>query len=348
MEHNLPNVPQKESGLVRVSVLMTVYNEERYIARSLDSVLSQTESSIEVVVVDDASTDGTPDILRHYAQRDRRIVCLRNSRNCGLVKSRIKAWEHSCGKYVMLVDADDFISPDTVESALHTIKECGVETAVLDLQMYYAPDDIRPYCEEKFSGTMSGETAFIKCVQGRLHGLCVEDRMHYMQVPFDDTCRLYSDDNTARIHYYISPGVGFCSGKYYYRQHAASETHGVSVNRFDYLLANISLRRQMLQLKPSRIVLVTLEIHRWKNIAAHYKLLFENRNNGTFSRGDRDRAMEIIGLSLESMDFSLLPFSLKLRPPYWPTHSLRVFVVFQRMYFAARRIKSFLFPKAKQ
>ncbi len=335
MEINKPDASQEESREVVVSVLMTVYNEEKFLAQSLDSILSQDEKRIEVVVVDDASTDGSTDVLQNYSEKDKRIIVLRNPENVGLIKSRIRALQNSRGLYVMLVDADDFISKDAIGSALKAMRESNVETAVLDLQMYYDKDNIQPYSNENFGKTMSGKEAFVRCVQGRLHGLCVENRKHYDQVPFDDSCKLYSDDNTARIHYYICPEICFCKGKYFYRQHSESETHNISFKRFDYLLANISLRRQMLDLHAPKDVLQVVEIHRWKNIVAHYKLLNEHREK--FTTEERAKALLVLDQAIKSIDFSALPMKLKLRPPYWKARNLKTFVVWQKIYQILRK-----------
>ncbi len=341
MEINKQYASQEESREVIVSVLMTVYNEERFLAQSLDSILAQDEKRIEIVVVDDASTDGSPRILKSYSDKDKRIVVLRNCENVGLIKSRICALQNSRGQYVMLVDADDFISKDAIGSALQAMRENNVETAVLDLQMYYDDNKILPYSNECFGKTMSGKEAFVRCVEGRLHGLCVEHRKHYKQIPFDDSCKLYSDDNTARIHYYICPEICFCKGKYFYRQHSESETHNISFKRFDYILANISLRMQMLALHAPKDVLQVVEIHRWKNIVAHYKLLQEYR--GKFTTEEQHKALFVLDKAIKSIDFQALPMKLKLRPPYWPARNLMTFMVWQKIYQMSRKLYRTLF-----
>ena len=69
--------------------------------------------------------------------------------------------------------------------------------------------------------------------------------------PYDDTLLTYSDENVTRIHYLKSRKVAFCEGVYYYRQHTISTTHNISVRRFDFLLANEGMRRQLLSLGSS-------------------------------------------------------------------------------------------------
>lgn len=328
--------PDGREKAAAVSVLMTVYNEEAFVSQAIDSVLAQTWRDLELVVVDDASTDDSPKILAEYARRDGRVKVWRNATNQGLINSRIRALRQAVGEYTMIVDADDFISPDAVSSALQAMTETGAESAVLRLYMYYGEEDIRPYSTVGFPAAISGKEAFVLSVEGKLHGLCLERREHYDTLPFDNTCRLYSDDNTARLHYYISGKVCFCQGKYFYRQHAESETHRVAASRFDYLVADMSLKRQLLQIGGDRQSVAAVEVHRWKNIVAHYQLLQGNRKS--FTPQERREALSIISKAIKNTDFSLLPLRLKMRPPYWPARSLAVFELWQRIYTSARRI----------
>lgn len=97
----------------RVSILMPTYNGERYIARAIDSVLSQTFTALELIVCDDASTDRTPDILASY--QDPRLVVVRNEQNRGVVGSRNRAFAMARGEYAALLDHDDLCRPQRIE-----------------------------------------------------------------------------------------------------------------------------------------------------------------------------------------------------------------------------------------
>ena len=93
-----------------ISVLMPAYNAERYILRSVQSVLAQTFEDFELVVVDDCSTDRTAEILDSV--RDARLRVVRNGRNLGVVGSRNRAMDEARGRYVACCDADDLCLPD--------------------------------------------------------------------------------------------------------------------------------------------------------------------------------------------------------------------------------------------
>ncbi|MDR0340596.1 MAG: glycosyltransferase [Puniceicoccales bacterium] len=106
-----------------VSILMPVYNGEAYLERALDSALGQTLKRIEVICVDDGSTDRTARILADYAKKDRRIKLLRNERNRGTFYARVRAMAASRGRYVLWLDADDELFPDIGRRARAVARE---------------------------------------------------------------------------------------------------------------------------------------------------------------------------------------------------------------------------------
>lgn len=93
-----------------ITVLMSVYNGERYLKEAIDSILTQTFTDFEFIIIDDASTDKTPEILNSY--HDNRIKIIRNDKNIGLTKSLNKGLEFSNGLYIARMDADDVSLPD--------------------------------------------------------------------------------------------------------------------------------------------------------------------------------------------------------------------------------------------
>lgn len=96
----------------RISVIMTVHDGEHYLAEAIDSVLAQTMSALELLVVDDLSGDATPDILAAYAARDARVRVLRNPQNIGPYPSANEALAVARAPLVARMDADDVSEPD--------------------------------------------------------------------------------------------------------------------------------------------------------------------------------------------------------------------------------------------
>ncbi len=94
-----------------VSILMTAYNREKYIAEAIESVLASTYKNFELIIVDDCSKDGTVAIAKKYQLQDSRIKVYQNQQNLGDYPNRNQAAKYAIGKYLKYVDADDLIYP---------------------------------------------------------------------------------------------------------------------------------------------------------------------------------------------------------------------------------------------
>jgi glycosyltransferase involved in cell wall biosynthesis len=103
----------------RVSIIITCYNYARFVAEAIDSALAQSYPNIEIIVVDDGSTDDTPDVLKQY---DQKVTCLRVA-NGGVVRARNLGFEHSTGDFVCFLDADDKLHADFVKVLVESLKQ---------------------------------------------------------------------------------------------------------------------------------------------------------------------------------------------------------------------------------
>ena len=95
-----------------LSVLIPVYNVEAYLRECLDSVINQSMKEIEIICVDDGSTDSSGAILDEYARKDTRIKVIHKEKNEGLLLARKTAVKAASGEYILFVDSDDFVDPD--------------------------------------------------------------------------------------------------------------------------------------------------------------------------------------------------------------------------------------------
>lgn len=114
---------ERSGSRPRASVLLASYNSERFISASIDSVLRQTYKDFEFIVIDDASTDSSFDILQEAEQRDHRIKVIRNERNLGLGASLAQGVEAACGDYLLRIDADDICFHDRLERQIKFLDE---------------------------------------------------------------------------------------------------------------------------------------------------------------------------------------------------------------------------------
>lgn len=109
----------------KVSIIVPVYNTERYVANCLDSLLAQTYRNVEIIAVNDGSTDGSREILDRYAKEKGVKVVVRP--NGGLSAARNSGMEVATGEWLMFVDSDDAVHPELIERSMRIATETGVD-----------------------------------------------------------------------------------------------------------------------------------------------------------------------------------------------------------------------------
>lgn len=105
-----------------VSIVLPVYNGEKYLRESIDSVLGQTYKNLELIVVDDCSTDSTPEIVKEYAEKDSRVAYYRNPQNLKLPKSLNQGFRLSKGNYLTWTSDDNRYRKNAIEVLVNEIK----------------------------------------------------------------------------------------------------------------------------------------------------------------------------------------------------------------------------------
>lgn len=111
-----------DNSLPLVSVGLPVYNGEKYIETAIASILAQTYPNFELIISDNASTDATPDICRHYAELDNRIRFYRNESNIGAAKNFQRVFQLSRGKYFKWTGHDDISAPGLLERLVNVLE----------------------------------------------------------------------------------------------------------------------------------------------------------------------------------------------------------------------------------
>lgn len=109
-----------------VSIITPLYNSEKYIAETIESVLAQTYSNWEMIIVDDCSKDNSTKIVEEYQKKDRRIKLYRNEINKGVSYTRNRAIDLSQGKYIAFLDSDDLWKKEKLEKQIKFMEEKNV------------------------------------------------------------------------------------------------------------------------------------------------------------------------------------------------------------------------------
>ncbi|WP_236939117.1 glycosyltransferase [Evansella clarkii] len=107
----------------KVTVIIPVYNAEETINTALDSIITQTWINLEIIVVDDCSTDNTTDVIRGYTEKDNRITLLSTGKNSGAYTARNIALKKATGEYVTINDADDWSHPEKIETQVRHLQK---------------------------------------------------------------------------------------------------------------------------------------------------------------------------------------------------------------------------------
>lgn len=119
-----------------VSILVPVYNVEKYVGKCLDSLLAQTWPDIEIVLINDGSTDSSLAICEKYAKKHS-CIHIYSYPNSGISKTRNRALSHAQGEFIMFVDSDDFIDPDMVKTMMETINRENLDLVQCGFRMDY-------------------------------------------------------------------------------------------------------------------------------------------------------------------------------------------------------------------
>lgn len=112
--------------MLLVTVCVNVFNREDTLKECLDSIINQTYKNLEIIIVDDCSTDNSLSIIEDYCIKDNRIRLLKNDQNLGGARSTEKAYDLATGYYLSTVDSDDYIELNCIERCVREIKDYGL------------------------------------------------------------------------------------------------------------------------------------------------------------------------------------------------------------------------------
>ncbi len=224
-----------------ISVIIPAHNAEAFLPECLDSVLGQTHSSLQVIAVNDGSTDSTPSILASYAARDPRVEVITMPGCRGVSAARNAAIDQIKGSWVTFVDADDALAPHALESLLKTVRRGDADIAVGHHVRVDKLPSFMPLSPGRSKvSLMSGETAMVRClhqteldgsVWGKLYTASLFDRkVRFRDTRFEDLDIIYRLYDRCRRVCMLRATV------YYYRRHENSFISDMKApGRFDVI-----------------------------------------------------------------------------------------------------------------
>lgn len=205
---------------------MAVYNTEAYLAQSIESVLNQTWQDLELIIVDDCSTDRGWAIISTYAAQDSRIITLRNAQNIGLSRSLNRGLEVARGEYITRQDSDDYSRSERIDTQIAFLKAnpevgaLGTAVSMVDSKNGFLKVDTFPGGNAEIQDTLPdrmcfcGPTIMVKRQHFETAGLYFDERFSGSD-DYDQCLRLAEVTNLANLP----------TPLYFYRQHNASMSH---------------------------------------------------------------------------------------------------------------------------
>lgn len=212
----------------KVSVVITAYNVEKYIEKAINSILNQTYKNIELIVVEDCSTDNTLKIIKDLQKTDITfpINLVQNKENVGAGLSRRYGIQNATGEFVMLLDADDWLKEDYIEKLVQRQQETDADIVSGGIAYFFEEDD---HYEIKTYGThvSDGMQKFVDYSNGKIVFLNnkIVRRSMYDKVEYCD--RRYVEDTPVimKLLYYANKVAYINEAGYNYLQRNSSLCH---------------------------------------------------------------------------------------------------------------------------
>lgn len=155
--------------MAEISIIVPVYQVEKYIRQCIESILAQTFTDFELILVDDGSIDNSGKICDEYAANDKRIRVI-HKENGGLSDARNKGMENAAGKYFMFVDSDDYIAPNMVECLYENmLKECA-DLVVCNFCHFFEDSGEKDFSTQIQAEVLSGKEIFYNRKNERNYG----------------------------------------------------------------------------------------------------------------------------------------------------------------------------------
>lgn len=229
----------------RVSIIVPVFNVENYLKRCVDSIIDQTYADIEIILVDDGSTDSSGEICDDLSIRDNRIIVI-HKKNGGLSDARNAGLDVASGHYIFFVDSDDFICNDAIKTCVDRIEKDGTDLAIVKMQLCSENGELisKDLDDEINCKAIWNKDDFWNYYYNGLHANCVVAwNKLYKKSIFEKIryCKGRIHEDEIIIHHIVSKckSISFINEKkYWYSQRGNSITGKKTIkNELDYAYA---------------------------------------------------------------------------------------------------------------
>ena len=308
-----------------VSIIVAAYNAGSLLPRCLDSLISQTYRNLEIIVINDASTDNTQEVIDAYRARDSRIIALGMPVNSGAPAARNEGMKHTSGEFMTMVDADDEIAADTIELCIKDFQENpDLDFVTFDLYLVDSVTNRKTAFRTNplVPNVMTGEQA---CYWSILYDFAPNGMSRSpleQNMPALAEYGQHSDETVTHLILLNARYVKLGRGRYYYYQMTSSVTHKTSVRRLEILDSRLLLRKQLEERKVADKILLRLEKRRWKEFISMCYFYWKNRKSLTPE--EQCQAIRKLRETYDTFSYKRLPIGTVLKPRFMmlPTFSM--------------------------
>lgn len=212
----------------KITVIVPAYNVEQYIEKCITSILNQTYSCLEVIAINDGSSDATGAILDKLAQADSRLVVVHQA-NTGLVMVREKGIALASGDYVGFVDGDDAVDPDMYERLLNNLLEAEADIAHCGLCVYWDADTTELHYGTGLKMVQSAPDALRDLLQGKNFDASLCNKLYRRELLVDSCLDVSIQNNEDLLRNFVLFSRAklivyedFCGYQYWSRQNSMS------------------------------------------------------------------------------------------------------------------------------
>lgn len=212
-----------------ISVIVPVYNVENYLVRCLDSILDQTYRNLEIILIDDGSSDTSGEICDQYARKDSRITVL-HKKNCGVSAARNTALSMKHGRYLSFIDADDWIDKKMIETQYENIIRENAQISIIGYQMVWENGNTQTMSDQAAYYVWNRDEALSEWIMQRTFKGFMCDKLFaaelFENVRFPEELS-YMEDVSVGLALFDRADRVVYSGKtgYYYLQRSGSATN---------------------------------------------------------------------------------------------------------------------------
>ncbi len=224
--------------MIKVSVIVPVYNTEKYLKKCLDSLVNQTLKEVQVIVINDCSPDDSLNIMREYNKKYHNIEIYSNKKNRGIGYTRNLGISKAKGEYLVFLDSDDFLDLDNLEKMYDTAKENNLDLVVCDLKKVDLKNKILGYediGDFPFSNLENNPKLLLDINLGPANKLFSKKLFEDEKVRFSENLK-YEDLYVLPLLIANAKKIGRVKNTYYnYLIHQKSETTTMDERVFDIL-----------------------------------------------------------------------------------------------------------------